>query len=99
MKVDITAAFRYLMGPYKQEESRLFIQSDSNRMRGNRFKIREGRFRIDDRKKFFSQRVVRHWHKLPREAVDVSSLELFRIRLDGVLGNLICWVSTLPTRE
>ena len=41
------------------------------------------------RKKLFTMRVVRHWSRLPREAVDAPSLEGFKVRLDGVLGNLI----------
>jgi len=34
-------------------------------------------------------RVVRHWDRLPREAVDAPSLELFKTRLDGALSNLV----------
>ena len=34
-------------------------------------------------------RVVRHWHRLPREAVAAPSLEVYKARLDGVLRNLI----------
>ncbi|KFM05074.1 hypothetical protein AS27_03682, partial [Aptenodytes forsteri] len=52
------------------------------------FKLKEGRFRLDIRKKFFTLRVVRHWHGLPREAVDAPSLEAFKARLDGALSNL-----------
>ncbi|KFZ46643.1 hypothetical protein N321_05443, partial [Antrostomus carolinensis] len=55
----------------------------------NDFKVREGRFRLDIRKKFFTQRLVRHWNRLPREAVDTPSLEAFKARLDGALGSLI----------
>ncbi|KFV06516.1 hypothetical protein N340_02739, partial [Tauraco erythrolophus] len=55
----------------------------------NGLKLKEGRFRLDLRKKFFTQRVVRHWHRLPREAVDAPSLEVFKARLDGALGNLV----------
>ncbi|KFQ76862.1 hypothetical protein N337_06506, partial [Phoenicopterus ruber ruber] len=55
----------------------------------NGFKLKEGRFRLDIRKKFFTMRVVKHWHRLPREVVDAPSLEAFQVRLDGALGNLI----------
>ena len=49
----------------------------------------KGRFRLDVRKKFFTVRVVRHWHRLPREAVDAPSLEVLKARLDGALSNLV----------
>ncbi|KGL93178.1 hypothetical protein N301_01840, partial [Charadrius vociferus] len=55
----------------------------------NGFKLEEGRFRLDIRKKFFTLRVVRHWHRLPREAVDAPSLEVFKARLNGALSNLV----------
>ncbi|KFP16871.1 hypothetical protein Z169_07805, partial [Egretta garzetta] len=55
----------------------------------NGFKLKEGRFRLDIRKKFFMMRVVRHWHRLPREAVDAPSLEAFKARLDRALSNLV----------
>ncbi|KFQ23616.1 hypothetical protein N332_11458, partial [Mesitornis unicolor] len=55
----------------------------------NGFKLEEGRFRVDIRKKFFTMRVVRHWHKLPREMVDAPSLEAFKARLNRALGNLV----------
>jgi len=61
----------------------------SDRTRGNGFKVKEGRFRLDTRKKFFTMRVVKHWHRLPREAVAAPSLEVFKARLDGALSNLV----------
>ncbi|KGL89143.1 hypothetical protein N301_04852, partial [Charadrius vociferus] len=55
----------------------------------NGFKLEEGRFRLAIRKNFFTMRVVRHWNRLPREAVDAPSLEVFKARLDGALSNLV----------
>jgi len=61
----------------------------SDRTRGSGFKIKEGRFRLDIRKKFFTMRVVKRWNRLPREAVASPSLEVFKARLNGALSNQV----------
>ena len=75
------AAFQYLKGIYKQERSQLFERVDNSRTRGNG--LREGKFSLDVRRKFFTGRVVRCWNRLPREVVDAPSLEAFRTSLEG----------------
>jgi len=65
------------------------ILENSDRTRRNGSKLKEGRFKLDVRKKFFTHRVVSGWHRLPREAVDAPSLEALKARLDGALVSLI----------
>ncbi|KFQ84023.1 hypothetical protein N337_06194, partial [Phoenicopterus ruber ruber] len=86
---DLIAAFQYLKRAYKKDGEKLFSRACCDRTRGNGFKLEEGRYRLDIRKKFFTMRVVKHWHRLPREVVDAPSLETFKVRLDEALGNLI----------
>ncbi|KFW65421.1 hypothetical protein AS28_04212, partial [Pygoscelis adeliae] len=86
---DLTAAYQYLKGAYKKDGGKLFSGACCDRTRGNGFKLKGGRFRLDLREKFLTLRVVKHWHRLPREVVDAPCLETFQVRLDGALSNLI----------
>ncbi|KAK4830233.1 hypothetical protein QYF61_009300 [Mycteria americana] len=89
-------AFQYLKKAYKKDGERVFTGACSDRTRGNSFKLKEGRFRLDTRKKFFIMKVVRHWTRLPR-VVNAPSLEVSKVRLDGALKNLID-VSGIPLK-
>ena len=62
---DLIAAFQYLKGAYKQEGSHLFERIDNSRTRWNGFKLKEGRFRLDVRGKFFTTMVMRCWNNCP----------------------------------
>lgn len=52
-------------------------------------KLEEERFRFNIGKKLFPLREVRHWNKLPGEAVAAPSSEVFLVRLNGALSNLV----------
>ena len=86
---DLIVAFQYLKKSYKKDGKGLFTHIDNERTRGNGLKLNEDRFRLEIRRKFFTVRVVRHWHRLHREAVDAPSREVVQTRLDEALGNLI----------
>jgi len=82
-------AFQYLKGAYKQEGEQLFTRVDSDKTRENGLKLRQGTIRLDITRKFFTQTVVTHWSRLPKEVVDAPSLEAFKARLDVALGSLV----------
>ena len=86
---DLTVAFQYLKGSYRKEGDRLFSRVCADRTRGNGFKHKEGRFKLDMRKKSFTVRVVKHWNRLPRDVVDAPFLETFKDRLNQTLRNLV----------
>jgi len=67
----------------------LFSQVTSNSTRGNSLKLHQGRFILNIGENSFTERVVRHWNRLPRAVVESPSLEGFKTRVDVALQNVV----------
>jgi len=94
LRGDLRNADKYLKGECQEDGARLFSGVPSDRSRDNGHKLKERMFQLKMGKNFFTLRVMEHWNRLPREAVESPSLEIFKTCLDAVLRSLL-WVTML----
>jgi len=91
LRVDLNALYNCLKGGCSKLRVGLCSLGQWYRMSGDSLKLHQWRYRLDIRKNFFSERVLRYWYRLPREVVMSPSLEVFKECVDIALKNIVQW--------
>jgi len=89
LRGDLIYTYKYLKGGRQEDGAKLFSVVLSDRTRDNGHKLKHRKFRLNMRTNFFPLRVTDHWNRLPKEAVESPSLEIFKTRLDKVLYSVL----------
>ncbi|GAB0190846.1 hypothetical protein GRJ2_001549900 [Grus japonensis] len=86
---DLMTVYNFLKGGSRRGGADLLSLVTSDRTQGNGMKLRQRKFRLDIRKRFFTERVVSHWNRLPKEVVMAPRLSEFKEHLDDALSHMV----------
>jgi len=89
LRGNLTALDSFLRRGRGEQDADLFFLVSTDRTRGNGSELHQERFRLDIRKHFFTETVVKHWNRLPRKVVDAPCLSVFKGHLDNALNALM----------
>jgi len=88
LRGNLIVVYNFLKGGSREGGADLSLVT-SNRTQVNGMKLCQEKFRLDIRRKFFSERVVSHRNRLPREAVMTPSLSELKEHLDDALSHMV----------
>ncbi|KAK4820511.1 hypothetical protein QYF61_000090, partial [Mycteria americana] len=74
LRGDLVPLYSFLRRGSGEGGADLFSLVSTDRTHGNGLELHQGRFRFDMRKHFFTERVVKHWNRIPREVISAPSL-------------------------
>ncbi|KAF4791521.1 hypothetical protein TURU_129816 [Turdus rufiventris] len=89
LRCDLITLYSFLKSDCSQVGFGLFHQATTDRTRGHSLKLCQGKYRLDIREKFFTERIIKYWNALPGDVMDSSSLDVFKRRLDVALGAMV----------
>ncbi|RMB92876.1 hypothetical protein DUI87_30770 [Hirundo rustica rustica] len=89
LRCDLITLYNFLKGGCRQLGVGLFLPAATDRTRGHSLRLLQGKYRLDIRKRFFMERVIRYWNSLPGEVVESPSLDVFKKRLDVALSAMM----------
>ena len=86
---DMIAVFKFIKGIHKIDKNIFFSLADNYRVRGHKYRIQKSHSKLDSRKYYFSNRVIKRWESLDENVAAAKTVNCFKARLDKFIKNNI----------